>query len=186
MSEESTNKDALQEQEAESKETKKKGKKKGKKSKESAKEELAQQQLLLQECQDKQLRLLAEFDNFRRRNAKANLELQANAAQSLITELLPVLDDMNRAKVSMEGSEDVKSIKEGLTLIQNKMFNLLESKGLKAMESMGKEFDPEWHEALTEIPAADKDQIGKVVDVVENGYLLNDKILRYAKVVVGK
>ena len=145
--------------------------------------ELEQQ---LQESRDKHLRLLAEFDNFKRRNAKERLELRKTAAEDIIVDLLGVLDDFNRAKTAMESKPEALKESEGFLLIAGKLRHILDQRELKAMSSLGTEFDPERHEAITEIPAPTDDLKGKVVDVVEEGYILGEKIIRYAKVVVGK
>lgn len=139
----------------------------------------------LEEQKDKYLRLFAEFDNFKRRNAKERIELIQTAGKDVIISMLEVLDDCDRAEKQMQKSEDVAAIKEGINLVFAKLRNTLTSKGLKPMQSISTEFDVEKHEAITEIPAAD-DMKGKVVDEVEKGYYLNDKIIRFAKVVVGK
>jgi molecular chaperone GrpE len=141
----------------------------------------------LAESKDKFLRLYSEFENFRRRNAKERLELVKNASEELISDLLPIMDDFERAEKSSEDQSDNDALKEGFTLIKNKFEKTLVNKGLKAMDSdPGIEFDPEIHEAITKIPAPDKKLKGKVVDVVEKGYLLNDKVIRFAKVVIGE
>jgi molecular chaperone GrpE len=140
----------------------------------------------LAEMKDKYTRLFAEFDNFRKRTAKERIGLINNAGADVIKNLLPVLDDFDRAKKANEGSEDASAVKEGFDLIHNKFFRLLEQKGLKPMDSQGKPFDTEYHEAITDIPAPSEDLKGKVVDVIEPGYFMNDTVLRYAKVVVGK
>ena len=137
------------------------------------------------ELNDKYLRQAAEFDNFRRRNAKERVELIQTAGKDVIIDLLDVLDDSERAQKQMESSDDVNQIKEGVQLVFSKLRNTLSGKGLKPMESIGKEFNPDLHEAITEIPAGDEMK-GKVVDEVQKGYYLNDKIIRHAKVVVGK
>lgn len=138
------------------------------------------------ELNDKYLRLYSEFENFRRRTAKERVEMMNNAGSDMIKEVLPVLDDMERAIESNKDSEDIESIKEGFNLVHNKLFKTLEGKGLKSMNSIGEEFDPETADAIAKIPAPEKKMKGKVVDVVEKGYYLNDSILRYAKVVVGE
>ena len=138
------------------------------------------------ELNDKYLRLYSEFDNFRRRTAKERLELFKNASEEIITDLLTVLDDFERAIGAMKNTDDLASITEGVSLVQHKINHILQSKGLKPMDAQGKEFDPDFHEAITKIPAPKKKLKGKVVDVVEKGYLLNDKVIRYAKVVVGE
>jgi len=140
----------------------------------------------LQEQKDKYVRLYAEFDNFRRRTAKERIELIQTAGKDVITSLLDVLDDCDRAEKQLQQTDDVALIKEGIQLVFSKLRNNLQSKGVKAMESIGSEFDVEKHEAITEIPAPTPQLAGKVVDEVQKGYYLNDKIIRFAKVVVGK
>jgi molecular chaperone GrpE len=134
---------------------------------------------------DKFLRQLAEFDNFKRRNAKERIELIQTAGKDVITDLLDVLDDSERAQKQMETTEDVTQIKEGVQLVFTKLKNSLTSKGLRPMEVVGKEFDADLHEAITSLEAEDEMK-GKVVAEVQKGYYLNDKIIRFAKVVVGK
>lgn len=150
---------------------------------ESALEKLKEE---LQDARDKYLRLAAEFDNFKRRNAKERVELIQTAGRDVITDMLDVMDDFERAQKQFETDEDIRHVKEGLTLIFNKLRNKLQSKGLKPMDSIGKDFNADLHEAITEIPAPSEDLKGKVVDEVVKGYYLNDKIIRHAKVVVGK
>lgn len=140
----------------------------------------------LQEQKDKYLRLLAEFDNYKRRTAKERIELVQTAGKDVIVSLLDVLDDCDRAEKQMQTTDDVTSIKEGVQLVFNKLRKALESRGLKPMESINTDFDVEKHEAITEIPAASEAQAGKVLDEVVKGYYLNDKLIRFAKVVVGK
>ncbi len=140
----------------------------------------------LADWKDKYTRLYAEFDNFRKRNAKERLDLMKSAGKDIIQDMLPLIDDFERAEKANADSNDIKAVKEGYGLIQAKLLRTLEAKGLKPMDSMGKSFDVEYHEAITNIPAPSKKQVGKVVDVVEKGYFLNDNILRYAKVVVGQ
>jgi molecular chaperone GrpE len=137
------------------------------------------------ELNDKYLRQAAEFDNFRRRSAKERMELIQTAGKEVITELLDVLDDSDRAQKQLEGTEDVQQIKEGVQLVFTKLRNILGSKGLKAMEAVHQEFNPDLHEAITEIDGGEEMK-GKVVAEVQKGYYLNDKIIRFAKVVVGK
>lgn len=151
---------------------------------ELSKEEELQKQL--DEMKDKHLRLFAEFDNFRKRTARERIEQQQVAAKELMVDILSVVDDFERAKKSMDDSSDIEAVKEGVDLIYNKLFSVLSHKGVKPMESVGEEFDSDKHEAVTEIPAPSDDMKGKVIDEVEKGYLMNDKIIRYAKVVVGK
>ncbi len=140
----------------------------------------------LEEQKDKYLRLYAEFDNFKRRTAKERLDLVQTAGAEVIKTLLPVLDDFDRAEKSIETATDIEAVKQGLLLIKEKLHKVLMQKGLKSMAVIGESFDAEWHEAITEIPASTEDLKGKIIDEVEKGYILNDKIIRYAKVVVGK
>jgi molecular chaperone GrpE len=148
--------------------------------------ETEQLQQQLDELKDKYLRLVADFDNFRKRTAKERLELIQTAGKDVITSLLTVLDDSERAEKQIQATNDVTSIKEGIALVFNKLRSTLQSKGLKPMESVGTDFNPDIQEAITEIPAPSEDLKGKVVAEVEKGYFLNDKIIRFAKVVVGK
>lgn len=138
------------------------------------------------ELKDKHLRLFSEFDNFRKRTAKERIELFKTANADLLLDLIPVLDDFDRALKSFTEAKDIESVKHGIELIYNKFNTTLEKKGLKCMDSQGKDFDTDFHEAITEIPAPSEDLKSKVIDVVEKGYTLNDKVIRYAKVVVGK
>ncbi|EJF52540.1 molecular chaperone GrpE (heat shock protein) [Saprospira grandis DSM 2844] len=141
------------------------------------KEKLAQE---LAEMKDKYLRIYAEFDNFRKRNAREKLQLIQTAAADTIKSLLPVLDDFDRAVKAGQELDD------GIMLIYEKMKKALVQKGLEEMESTGQAFDPDFHEALTKVPAPTEELKGKVIDTVEKGYILNEKIIRYAKVVVGQ
>lgn len=138
----------------------------------------------LEEQKDKYLRLFAEFDNYRRRTAKERLELIQTAGKDVITALLTVLDDCDRAEKQMQQTDDVTQIREGIQLVFHKLRNTLNARGLKEMNSKGEDFDVEKHEAITEVPMPGQE--GKVVDEIEKGYYLNDKIIRFAKVVVGK
>lgn len=138
------------------------------------------------ELKDKYLRLVADFDNYRKRSAKEKLEIIQTASKDLITALLPVLDDSERAEKQLQVTQDIEAIREGDKLVFAKLKNTLQSKGLKAMESIGQDFNPEFHEAISEIPAPNDSLKGKVIDEVEKGFYLNDKIIRFAKVVVGK
>jgi molecular chaperone GrpE len=131
------------------------------------------------------LRLYSEFDNYKRRTAKERLELFKTAAEEIIVSLLPVLDDFDRAMTAAEGSKDSADVKEGMALIKNKLMKTLAQQGLEPMNSMGKPFDTDNHEAITKIPAPKKKLKGKVVDVIEKGFFLNGKVIRHAKVVVG-
>jgi molecular chaperone GrpE len=140
----------------------------------------------LNEMRDKHLRLVAEFDNFRRRNAKERMELSQTAGKEVIQSLLVVMDDVERAAKQLETATDVTLIKEGVSLVFNKLRNILQQKGLKVMEAANQEFNPDLHEAITEVPAPNEEMKGKIIDVVEQGYYLNEKLIRHAKVVVGK
>jgi molecular chaperone GrpE len=135
---------------------------------------------------DKYVRLFAEFDNYKRRNAKEKIELIQTAGKEVITSLLDVLDDCDRAEKQISNSNDIDHLKQGIQLVFNKLRNTLHAKGLKAMESLDSEFDVEKHESITDIEVPEKSKKGKVVDEVVKGYYLNDKLIRFAKVVVGK
>lgn len=135
---------------------------------------------------DKYLRLYSEFENYRRRTAKEKLDSLRSGGATIVKELLPVVDDFDRAIVSNDIVDDPEALKEGFKLIHNKLYRILEQQGLKPMDSMEKPFDTEYHEAITNIPAPTDDLKGKVVDVAEKGYFFNDMVLRYAKVIVGK
>ena len=152
----------------------------------SEESELEKLRTELEESKDKYLRLVAEFDNFKRRNAKERIELIQTAGKEVITDLLDVLDDCDRAQKQLETNNNSEAIKEGVLLVFNKLRSTLQARGVKPMETVNKEFNPDLHEAITEIPAPAADMKGKVVDEVVKGYYLNDKIIRHAKVVVGK
>lgn len=137
------------------------------------------------EANDKYLRLYSEFDNFRKRTQKERIELLKTAGEETIKSLLPVIDDFERAIRNSEKATDIAAIHEGVKLIHHKFQHILSQKGLEAIESTGKAFDTDLHEAITNIPAPSEDLKGKVVEEVEKGYLLNGKVIRFAKVVVG-
>jgi molecular chaperone GrpE len=140
----------------------------------------------LAEAKDKFLRLYSEYDNFRRRTAKEKLELMQTANENLMLTLLPVLDDFLRAESAFSNETKIEAVKEGVTLISQKFINSLQQKGLKEMDtSEGSEFDTDLHEAITQIPAPKKKLKGKIVDTVEKGYYLGDKVIRHARVVIG-
>jgi molecular chaperone GrpE len=139
----------------------------------------------LQAQKEKYLRLFAEFDNYRKRSAKERLDLIQTAGKDVIVSLLDVLDDCDRAEKQLQNSQDINEIKAGVQLVFNKLRAVLQSKGLKPMESIKQDFDVEKHEAITEIPAPSASMKGKVIDEVTRGYYLNDKIIRFAKVIVG-
>lgn len=139
----------------------------------------------LEAAKDKYVRLYAEFDNYKRRTAKERVDLVQSAGKDVIGNLLTVLDDFDRALKMMENASDVDAVKEGVELINQKLKNILQQQGLKEMSVIGQEFDSDFQEAITNVPAPSEDMKGKVIDEVEKGYFLHDKVLRYAKVVVG-
>ena len=149
------------------------------------KDEIEKLKAQIEELNDKYLRQVAEFDNFKRRNAKERMELIQTAGREVIADLLDVLDDSERAQKQLETTDDLQLIKEGIQLVFTKLRNTLTSKGLKAMDAKSKDFNADLHEAIAEIEAGEQMK-GKVVDEVQKGYYLNDKIIRFAKVVVGK
>jgi molecular chaperone GrpE len=137
------------------------------------------------ELKDKYLRLMADFENYKRRMTRERIEWMNSAARDTMLALLPVLDDFDRAKKVAESEGGAETFSEGVGLIYQKLYNALRAKGLEPMESDGEPFDPELHEAVTEIPAPAEEQKGRVIDTIEKGYKLYDKIIRHAKVVVG-
>ena len=139
----------------------------------------------LAEMKDKYLRLYSDFDNFRRRTAKEKTELFKTAGEEIVVALLPVLDDFERALKAQGETPAGDPLREGIELVHKKLYRTLESKGLKPMEAQGQPFNMELHESITQIPAPSDDLKGKVVDVVEKGYYLHDKVIRFAKVVIG-
>lgn len=150
-------------------------------------EDVNEFELKYTEVNDKYLRLYSEFENFRKRTAKEKLDLIMNASQDTMSAMLPILDDLERALKSNEESTDIDAVKEGINLVSQKLNNILSGKGLKLMEvKSGDNFDLDLHEAITKIPAPSNELKGKVVDVIENGYYLNDKVIRYSKVVIGE
>ena len=140
----------------------------------------------LAELQDRYLRLSAEYDNFRKRSLKEKIDLQKSANENLLEAILPVADDFDRAMQSVDDAKDIKAVKEGMKLISGKFKGFLNQQGVKEIEAINKEFDTDLHEAITKIPAPSKKLKGKVVDVVQKGYFLNDKVLRFSKVVIGE
>ncbi|MEE4198970.1 MAG: nucleotide exchange factor GrpE [Bacteroidales bacterium] len=140
----------------------------------------------LEEINDKYLRLAAEYDNYRRRTLKEKMELTKSAGEDILVNILPVMDDFERGLATIDKAKEVDAIKEGIHLIYNKFKEFLKQRGVKEIEASEKEFDTDLHEAVTKIPAPKDELKGKVVDVIEKGYLLNDKVIRYAKVVVGE
>jgi molecular chaperone GrpE len=134
---------------------------------------------------DKYLRLFAEFDNYKRRTQKERVELLQTAGKDVIISMLPVLDDFDRANKAIDSATDINPIREGIALVHHKLKSVLGQKGLKEMESISIPFDTDLHEAITKIPAPNEEMKGKVIDELEKGYTLNDKVIRFAKVVVG-
>ncbi len=140
----------------------------------------------LEKAQKEYMFLLAEFDNFRKRTLKEKQDLIKNASEGAMKDLLPVIDDFERAIQASEKSDDVDSIKEGVNLIYNKFVKYLEKNGVKAIDSTDADFDTEYHEAVTTFPTDDESKKGKVIDTVAKGYTMNDKVIRHSKVVVGQ
>jgi molecular chaperone GrpE len=146
---------------------------------------IAKLEFELTDSKDKYLRLYSEFENFRRRTSKEKMEIISAANEQLMLALIPIADDIERSKANQAISEDIQAIKDGVNLIFNKFTKTLEQKGLKPLETVGKVFNPDLHEAITQIPAPTDDMKGKIVDEIEKGYFLNDKLIRVAKVVIG-
>ncbi len=153
--------------------------------KDTTDDEIQELKATIQELKDKHLRLLAEFDNYKKRTMRERLDLLNTASKEAMVNLLPVLDDFDRAKKNADDPSMDEAFSEGVTMVYNRLNQVLQSMGLKSMESTGQAFDPEWHEAITEIPSPDASMKGKVIDTIEKGYTLHDKIIRHAKVVVG-
>lgn len=130
--------------------------------------------------------LMAEFDNYRKRVTKEKAEIIKNGAEKVLAGLLPIVDDFERGLKATKDAENAEALREGMELIYNKLIKYLENNGVKAMESTGKDFDPEFHEAIASIPAPSEDLKGKVIDTTQTGYTINDKVLRHAKVAVGE
>ena len=151
--------------------------------KKSAEDELTEK---LAEMQDKYLRLSAEFDNYRKRTLREKMEITKTAGEALLVSILPVIDDFERALRSMDAVENCDSIKEGVLLIYNKLSDFLRQNGVKEVEALDRDFDADMHEAVTKIPAPVESAKGKVIDVIQKGYTLNEKVIRYPKVVVGE
>jgi molecular chaperone GrpE len=137
------------------------------------------------EWKDKYVRLYAEFENFRSRTSREKIAMIGTASEGLMKDLLPVIDDFERSLKAMETSDEVSSLKEGVDLVFHKFTGLLHQKGLKAMETIGKPFDADFHEAITQFPAPDPSQKGMVIDELDKGYSLNDKTIRFARVIIG-
>lgn len=149
-------------------------------------QELEEANKVIEEQKDKYLRLSAEFDNYRKRTMKEKVELILNGAEKTISSILPIVDDFERALKNMETATDVAAVKEGVELIYNKFMSVLGQDGVKVIETKEKPLDTDFHEAIAVIPAPDKSLKGKILDCVQTGYTLNDKVIRHAKVVVGE
>lgn len=178
---------AAESQETETQETQKEGEeKKELTAEEKLEKELEEAQKVIDEQKDKYLRLSAEFDNFRKRTIKEKAELIKNGGEKAINAVLPILDDLERALQNMQKAEDVKAIYDGVELIYQKFLKNLHQEGLERMEPVGQDFDTDFHEAIALVPASSEDQKGKVLDCVQTGYKLNEKVIRHAKVVVAQ
>ena len=153
---------------------------------EQLEKELEDAQAVIEEQKDKYLRLSAEFDNYRKRTMKEKAELILNGGEKSISSILPVIDDFERAIKTMETAKDVKAVKEGVELIYNKFMAVMAQNGVKVIETKDQPLDTDYHEAITVIPAPSEEQKGKILDCVQTGYTLNDKVIRHAKVVVGE
>jgi len=151
-----------------------------------SKKKIEELNIELAESKDKHLRLFAEFENFKKRTMRERLDLMKTAGRDTINKILPVLDDFDRAKKSAEDDTSVEQLSEGVLMVYDRLYAVMGNMGVKAMETNGEVFDAEMHEAITEIPAPSEDMKGKIIDTVEKGYYMNDKIIRFAKVVVGK
>lgn len=149
-------------------------------------QELEAAKATIEEQKDKYLRLSAEFDNYRKRTLKEKAELIKNGGEKAISAILPILDDLERALQNMQKADDVKAMYEGIDLIYQKFLKVLSQEGLQKMEPVGEAFDTDYHEAVALVPAPSEDQKGKVLDCVQTGYKLNDKVIRHAKVVVAQ
>ena len=153
---------------------------------EQLEKELEDAQAVIEEQKDKYLRLSAEFDNYRKRTMKEKAELILNGGEKSISSILPVIDDFERAIKTMETAKDVSAVKEGVELIYNKFMAVLAQNGVKVIETKDQPLDTDYHEAIAVIPAPSEEQKGKILDCVQTGYTLNDKVIRHAKVVVGE
>lgn len=165
---------------------KKSGKKKKESKEEALEKELEDSRYKLSEINDRYMRLSAEFDNYRKRTLKEKADMLKTAGGDVLADVLPVVDDFERALQSMEKATDIDAVKQGVDLIYTKFKEFIKSKGIAEIEALHQDFDTDLHEALTKIPAPSEDLKGKVVDVIQKGYKIEDKIIRYAKVVIGE
>ena len=163
-----------------------KSKPKDKKEEKKLLEKIDELETNVAELNDKYLRLFSEFDNYRKRTIKERIDFTKNASQDLIVELLPVIDDFERALKALESTKEPIKATEGVQLIYNKYKNILSRKGLEVMNTKGQDFNTDFHEAITNIPAPTEDLKGKIIDEIEKGYLLNGKVIRFAKVIIGQ
>lgn len=161
-------------------------KKPKKNKKDSSADKIEELEQTIAQKNDQLLRLQAEFDNFRKRTLKEKMELIKTAGEGIMLNILPVIDDFERALKSMEEAKDSEAVKEGLLLIHKRFIDFVKQNGVKEIEATGLDFDTDLHEAITKIPAPNEEQKGKIVDVIQKGYLLNDKVIRFAKVVIGE
>jgi len=176
----------LTDQQEESSHDKKETKKDKAHKKNKTEEQLEKAETDLLELKDKHIRLQAEFDNYRKRTLKERMELLKNASESLLISILPVIDDFDRAVQMMDTAEDESHIKDGVKLIYSKFQEFLKQNGVKEIEAKEQDFNTDLHEAITKIPAPSEELKGKIVDVVQKGYYLNDKVIRFSKVVIGE
>ena len=149
-------------------------------------DEIEQMKLQFAELNDKNLRLMAEFDNYRKRTLKERMDLIKTAGEKVLADMLPLVDDFERAQKAMETSEDIQAVKEGIELIYNKFIAFLLQNGVKAIPTENESFDTEFHEAITTFPAPSEELKGKIIDCVSKGYTMNEKVIRFSKVVVGE
>ncbi len=164
----------------------KKKKKKSESEEEKLKQEIEKLTEKYNELNDKYIRLAAEFDNYKKRTLKEKTELLKFGGENVITQLINILDDFERAQSSIKETSDLESIKQGIELINNKFYEFLKQQGVKEIEAKNNDFNTDYHEAITRFPAPSEEMKGKVIDVIQKGYLLHDKVIRFAKVVVGE
>lgn len=179
-------KETEQNQEKEEKIDKKTAKNKKREKTNKYEQEIEQLKQQFQEINDKYLRLSAEFDNYRKRTLKEKTEILQTAGSSLLESLLPIIDDFERALKTVGESKSLEALKEGIDLIYNKFLEFIKSKGISEIEALNTEFDTDFHEAITKIPTPEENMKGKVVDVIQKGYKMNDKVIRFSKVVIGE
>jgi molecular chaperone GrpE len=172
--------------EKENLENEKDDKKSRKHKKDTSSEKIEELEQALAQKNDQFLRMQAEFDNYRKRTLKEKMELIKTAGEGILINILPVIDDFERALKSMEQSNDAEAVKEGVMLISKRFSDFIKQNGVKEIEAQDKELDTDLHEAITKIPAPTEELKGKIVDVIQKGYLLNDKVIRFAKVVIGE